>query len=79
MKIEERDMFEFKMKKSKQTIDDVLPVPPPFPSKPSVVAIIGAMGSGKSSLLKTLYGELKLQEGSIDIAGYDLQSIKPNE
>jgi energy-coupling factor transporter ATP-binding protein EcfA2 len=54
MKIEERDMFDFKLKKSKQTIDDILPVPAPFPSKPSVIAIIGAMGSGKSSLLNSL-------------------------
>jgi cell division transport system ATP-binding protein len=43
------------------------------------VYLIGRTGSGKSSLLKTLYGELKLQEGRIDIAGYDLQSIMPKE
>lgn len=43
------------------------------------VYLIGRTGSGKSSLLKTLYGELKLQEGTIDIAGYDLQSIMPKD
>jgi len=43
------------------------------------VYLIGRTGSGKSSLLKTLYGELKLQEGRIDIAGYDLQSIVPKD
>ncbi len=43
------------------------------------VYLIGRTGSGKSSLLKTLYGELKLQEGRIDIAGYDLQSIMPKD
>ncbi|GDX50293.1 phosphonate ABC transporter ATP-binding protein [Bacteroidota bacterium] len=48
-------------------------------SEGEFVYLIGRTGSGKSSLLKTLYGELKLQEGSIDIAGYDLQSIKPKE
>ena len=48
-------------------------------SEGEFVYLIGRTGSGKSSLLKTLYGELKLQEGRIDIAGYDLQSIKPQE
>lgn len=48
-------------------------------SEGEFVYLIGRTGSGKSSLLKTLYGELKLQEGRIDIAGYDLQSIKPKE
>lgn len=48
-------------------------------SEGEFVYLIGRTGSGKSSLLKTLYGELKLQEGRIDIAGYDLQSIMPKE
>ena len=48
-------------------------------SEGEFVYLIGRTGSGKSSLLKTLYGELKLQEGRIDIAGYDLQSIKPQD
>ncbi len=48
-------------------------------SEGEFVYLIGRTGSGKSSLLKTLYGELKLQEGRIDIAGYDLQSIKPKD
>jgi KaiC/GvpD/RAD55 family RecA-like ATPase len=54
MKIEERDIYDFKLKKSKQTIDDVLDVPPPFMPKCSVIAIAGAMGSGKSSMLNSL-------------------------
>lgn len=48
-------------------------------SEGEFVYLIGRTGSGKSSLLKTLYGELKLQEGKIDIAGYDLQSIVPKD
>ena len=48
-------------------------------SEGEFVYLIGRTGSGKSSLLKTLYGELKLQEGRIDNAGYDLQSIMPKD
>jgi len=38
--------------------------------------IIGKTGSGKSSLLKTLYGELKLELGQGSVAGYDLIKLK---
>ncbi len=38
--------------------------------------LIGRTGSGKSSLLKTLYGELRLQEGEGIVAGYDLRELK---
>ncbi len=48
-------------------------------SEGEFVYLIGRTGSGKSSLLKTLYGELKLQEGRIDIAGYNLQSMGQKE
>lgn len=48
-------------------------------SEGEFVYLIGRTGSGKSSLLKTLYGELKLQEGRIEIAGYNLQSIGSKE
>ncbi|MCB9241825.1 MAG: ATP-binding cassette domain-containing protein [Flavobacteriales bacterium] len=37
--------------------------------------LIGKTGSGKSSLLKTLYGELPLREGKAAVAGYDLPSL----
>lgn len=43
--------------------------------------LIGQTGSGKSSLLKTLYGELKLEKehGSGNIAGFDLAKLRPKD
>ncbi len=41
-----------------------------------VVYLIGRVGSGKSSLLKTLYGELPLFEGTGQVVGFDLQSLR---
>lgn len=40
------------------------------------VYLIGTTGSGKSSLLKTLYGELPLKQGQGEVAGFDLTKIK---
>jgi cell division transport system ATP-binding protein len=40
------------------------------------VYLIGDTGSGKSSLLKTLYGELPLKKGTISISDYDLFQLK---
>ena len=40
------------------------------------VYLIGKTGSGKSSLLKTLYADLLAKEGDILIAGYDLRKIR---
>ncbi|MBL7720343.1 MAG: ATP-binding cassette domain-containing protein [Flavipsychrobacter sp.] len=44
--------------------------------KGEFVYLIGKTGSGKSSLLKTLYGDLYLQEGSGNVAGFDLKDLK---
>lgn len=41
-----------------------------------VVYFIGRVGSGKTSLLKTLYGELPLVEGMGEIAEFDLTELK---
>ena len=41
--------------------------------------LIGETGSGKSSLLKALYGELKVSAGNISIAELDLNKIKAKE
>ena len=38
--------------------------------------LIGATGSGKSSLLKTLYADLPLQKGEGEIIGYQLFKLK---
>ena len=40
------------------------------------VYMIGRTGSGKSSLLKTLYADLWLHTGSAKVAGYELHNIK---
>lgn len=45
-----------------------------FPGE--LVYLIGRVGSGKSSLLKTLYAELPLQEGYGMVAGFDLTTIR---
>jgi cell division transport system ATP-binding protein len=37
--------------------------------------LIGKTGSGKSSLLKTLYGEISLKEGEGMVAGYNLRQL----
>jgi cell division transport system ATP-binding protein len=41
--------------------------------------IIGKTGTGKSSFMKTLYGDLPLTEGSGTIVGYDLVHLKEKD
>ncbi|GAB1449180.1 MAG: ATP-binding cassette domain-containing protein [Bacteroidia bacterium] len=43
------------------------------------VYLTGSTGSGKSSLLKTLYGELKLERGLGEVAGYHLDTLKKKD
>src|SRR6478672_4389067 len=44
-------------------------------NKGEFVFLVGKTGTGKSSLLKTLYGELILKEGEGTVAGYDLRKL----
>jgi cell division transport system ATP-binding protein len=43
------------------------------------VYLIGKVGSGKSSLIKTINAELPLQVGSATVVGYELQKIKKRQ
>ena len=43
------------------------------------IYLIGRTGSGKSSLMRTLYGDLPLVEGEGHVAGFDLRKLKPKE
>ncbi|NOT52036.1 MAG: ATP-binding cassette domain-containing protein [Chitinophagaceae bacterium] len=44
-------------------------------NKGEFVYLVGKTGTGKSSLLKTFYGELSLTEGEGTVAGYNLRGL----
>jgi len=44
-------------------------------SRSEFVYLVGKTGTGKSSLLKTLYGELPLKTGTANVAGFDLKDL----
>ncbi|MBR4312107.1 MAG: ATP-binding cassette domain-containing protein [Bacteroidaceae bacterium] len=44
--------------------------------KGEFVYLIGKVGSGKSSLLKTMYGELDVHSGTAEVLGYDMAHIR---
>ncbi len=43
--------------------------------KDELVFLVGRTGSGKSSLLKTLYADLPLQLGDIEVAGFKIKDL----
>ena len=47
--------------------------------KGDFVYLIGKTGSGKSSFMKTLYGDLQLSEGEGSIVDFDLRTLKEND
>ncbi len=47
--------------------------------KGEFVYLVGKVGSGKTSLIKTLNGQLPLKEGKGIVAGYNLSEIKSRE
>ncbi len=47
--------------------------------KGEFVFLVGRTGSGKSSLLKTLYADLPLHQGEINVSGFNLGKIKKKE
>ncbi|MBT6699029.1 MAG: ATP-binding cassette domain-containing protein [Flavobacteriales bacterium] len=48
-------------------------------NKGDFIYLIGGTGSGKSSLLKSLYKEIDFQKGSISVAEFNLNNIKKNK
>ena len=44
-------------------------------NKGEFVYLVGKTGTGKSSLLKTLYGELALTEGEATVAGFSIRNL----
>ncbi len=47
--------------------------------KSEFVFLIGSTGSGKSSLLKSLYCDLPIEKGNANVLGYDLRKTKNRE
>ena len=45
----------------------------------SFVYIIGNVGSGKSSLLKTMYAELDITDGEAEVLGFNLRKLKQKQ
>lgn len=43
------------------------------------IYLIGKTGTGKSSLLKTIYGEVPVMQGEASVCGYNLKQLKKSE
>ncbi|MGV6829295.1 MAG: cell division ATP-binding protein FtsE [Flavobacteriales bacterium] len=47
--------------------------------KGEFVYLIGKTGTGKSSFMKTLYGDLQLKKGTGEVVGFDLPTLKEKD
>ncbi len=47
--------------------------------KGEFVYVIGKTGSGKSSFMKTLYGDIPLKKGEASVVGFDLKTLKEDD
>jgi cell division transport system ATP-binding protein len=45
-------------------------------NKGEFVYVVGRTGSGKSNLLKLMYGDIQAASGEIEVVGYDMRKIK---
>jgi cell division transport system ATP-binding protein len=43
------------------------------------IYLIGRTGTGKSSFIKTMYGDVNIKEGNATVCGYDLRKIKKRD
>lgn len=51
-----------------------------FSVKPGeLLFLTGKVGSGKSSLLKSVYGEVPIEDGEAEVLGYDLTKLKAKQ
>src|SRR5687768_1458088 len=48
-------------------------------NKGEFIYLIGKTGSGKSSLLKTLYGDVEIMDGDAQVAGFSLNHMKKKQ
>ena len=45
-------------------------------NKGELVYVVGKTGSGKSNLLKLMYGDLEVFSGEVEVVGYNMHRIK---
>ena len=48
-------------------------------AKGEFVYLVGRTGSGKSSLLKSIYGDVPIASGAANVAGIDLAKLKKSQ